>query len=636
MKIIIEGYPYDEQAVAEVLSGFEPSTLDGKTTVSHVGYCYSRRLGDCIFFLPKVVIDSDRGCVLWHKGLKPEDIIDFGEALRQHRVSRADYTFLSGFAVWIYRAIKEFGRLHPGSGTLLRRSFSRLDGSRGTAGGTLLDVVLSLVGFGRDHRDFFITAIKAARSGMRKIDWRKTVARTPAVMSRGGVPVYPRPAVRRRQIDFDEELLVIYASILAHIARQYGFRPAEAVCCYAPMPAARFRRYLDGYGRRRLRQIKYRYFSDTALELWRLCYAFFGEVERVRSSRQDSDYLLVRNFNVVFEAIIDELIGDDKGGIDPDLKDQPDGKVVDHIYRYPSLVGGDIYYIGDSKYYKIGGTLGANSVYKQYTYAKNVIQLNINWYFDRLSGAARHPKVRYRDSLTEGYNITPNFFISARVSPGSPSYAQPCLTRRSDHSGRVPCCQFSNRLFDRDTLWLQHYDVNFLYVVALYARSNHAEKQRFKLQARSEFRQGMLQMLCSGADGYDFFIAVPRRGLTLEQAVTANFRAIIGKVFRPDDDLNAVVLALRRGDASENAAVLSQMRACFIVCGGYRLGDDVREFLRSRPQALQPYSPTLPAAAKAASPHITYSQPGDAIPHSATKKPPAIKLYKRATRKNKP
>lgn len=628
MKIIIEGYQYAEQAVAGVLKGFEPSTLDGRTSVNHVGYCYSRELGDCIFFLPKVLIDSDRGCVLWHPGLKPEDIIDFGEALRQHRVSRADYAFLSGFAVWIYRAIREFGRLHPCSGTLLSRSFSRLDGSHGTACGTLLDVVLSLVRFGRDHRDFFITAMKASRSGFSKIDWRKTVARTPAVMRRG-VPVYPRPAVRRRQTDFDEELMVVYASIMAHIARRYGFR-ADVPCGYEPMSVASFSRYLGGYGQRRLRQIKYRYFSDTALELWRLCYAFFGEVERVRSSRQDSDYLLVRNFNVVFEAIIDELIGDDKGGIDPDLKDQPDGKVVDHIYRYPSLVGGDdIYYIGDSKYYKIGAALGANSVYKQYTYAKNVIQLNINWYFDSLRGTARHPKVRYRDALTEGYNITPNFFISARVSPGAPTYAQPCLIRRPDHSGRVPCCQFSNRLFDRDTLWLQHYDVNFLYVIALYARSNYAEKQRFKALARSEFKQGMLQMLSSGADGYDFYIAEPRLGHTLEQAVTANFRTIIGKVFRPDDSLNAVVLALRRG-AADNAAVLSQMRADFIVHGGYRLGDDISEFLHQRHQFEQPYEHLL----NAASPATSYHQPSADIPHPIAEKP-TIKPYKRTAHRKK-
>lgn len=32
--------------------------------------------------------------------------------------------------------------------------------------------------------------------------------------------------------------------------------------------------------------------------------------------------------------------------------------------------------------------------------------------------------------------------------------------------------QFENRLFDRDTLLLCHYDVNFLYIVSLYGRNN--------------------------------------------------------------------------------------------------------------------------------------------------------------------
>lgn len=39
---------------------------------------------------------------------------------------------------------------------------------------------------------------------------------------------------------------------------------------------------------------------------------------------------------------------------------------------------GQTYYIGDSKYYKLSGELGDESVYKQYTYARNVIQWNLD------------------------------------------------------------------------------------------------------------------------------------------------------------------------------------------------------------------------------------------------------------------
>ena len=41
-------------------------------------------------------------------------------------------------------------------------------------------------------------------------------------------------------------------------------------------------------------------------------------------------------------------------------KKQEDGKIVDHLFSAPSLIDGEAkqtYYIGDSKYYKIGHEL---------------------------------------------------------------------------------------------------------------------------------------------------------------------------------------------------------------------------------------------------------------------------------------
>ncbi len=40
--------------------------------------------------------------------------------------------------------------------------------------------------------------------------------------------------------------------------------------------------------------------------------------------------------------------------------------------------------------------------------------------------------------------------------------------------------QFENRLFDRDTFLLAHYDVNFLFVVALYGRNNTTSKVQWR------------------------------------------------------------------------------------------------------------------------------------------------------------
>lgn len=70
------------------------------------------------------------------------------------------------------------------------------------------------------------------------------------------------------------------------------------------------------------------------------------------------------------------------------------------------------YYIGDSKYYKMGHELGSESIYKQYTYARNVIQWNLDIFNN---GNTTESGIRIRDDVTEGYNIIPNFFVSAKM-----------------------------------------------------------------------------------------------------------------------------------------------------------------------------------------------------------------------------
>ncbi len=132
-------------------------------------------------------------------------------------------------------------------------------------------------------------------------------------------------------------------------------------------------------------------------------------------------YILVKNFNLVFEAMIDELIGDKDM---ENMKEQDDGKIIDHIYRYKDLFanseGKQIYYVGDSKYYKIGHEVKGESLYKQFTYARNITQ----WHLDLFRSDAekdreernRYGDIKLRDELTEGYNIIPNFFISAMMN----------------------------------------------------------------------------------------------------------------------------------------------------------------------------------------------------------------------------
>lgn len=62
--------------------------------------------------------------------------------------------------------------------------------------------------------------------------------------------------------------------------------------------------------------------------------------------------------------------------------------------------------------------------------------------------------------------------------------------------------QFNNRLFDRDTLLLFHYDVNFLFVLSLYARNNTEQKTLWKQNIRERFRTEIQEWL---QKDYDFY-----------------------------------------------------------------------------------------------------------------------------------
>ena len=333
---------------------------------------------------------------------------------------------------------------------------------------------------------------------------------------------------------------------------------------YFPPPKGdKFARYIGGYGKRRLKQIKYKYFSDKALELWELCYAFFDRPGNIMLNVDQREYLLVKSFHIVFEAIIDELIAGDQK-LPKELKDQPDGKRVDHLYQYQELTNNDsednIYYIGDSKYYKRGNSLGKESIYKQFTYARNVIQWNIDLFNDGKS-EDRSGHTKLRDDMTEGYNIIPNFFISANQNVLQPTDDIKLIDSDKEESQRRQqyylSRQFENRLFDRDTFLLAHYDVNFLFVVALYGRNHSASKSQWRSKVRKMFRQEIQQML---KENFEFYAMTAKSNINPEVYIKDNFQSLLGKVYHPFEnregsDQQYFSLALRKPEKEKDADV---------------------------------------------------------------------------------
>lgn len=567
MKLLVEEHDYPLESIKRLFPNIdELDPVDGKARVNYVGYYYNATEGESVFMLPKVVLDADKGLVFGK--YRPEDIIDLqsdGSPL-----TREEREFIYGLAVWVYRAIAVYRDDCRTSGrdlTIIRhQNIVRQGRGRKQTANTYLDILLSLIDFARQNRDWFTFILKNIHSGFNKINWARTISKSEMVLQ-DDAPIYLNPVNKKRMINFDEELLVIFYSILNHIHEEYGF-PVEINANYQLIAGKKFEQYLNcGVGSMRLRQIKYKYFSDKALELWDLCYAFFEQSKQIRIASQMNEFLLVKNFNIVFETMIDELIGDHTF---PDRlnKKQEDGKEVDHLFLWDSLTRARrddeerhndqlTYYIGDSKYYKQHNRIGRESVVKQFTYARNVIQWNLNLFFGESAQQDDRLETDFclRDDITEGYNVIPNFFISGKIPDIVGNQAENYRDTIDETCKKVKTHvsrQYVNRLFDRDTLLVTHYDVNFLFVLSLYARDNAVRKLQWREKVRNIFRNKIREEL---SRRYHFHAMRALPTVNSQAWLKEHFSDIIGKVFAPySEDRGIIALALSNPDVAKSRA----------------------------------------------------------------------------------
>ncbi len=605
MKLFIEGYEYKDETSKALLKKILNFEQGGVYSTEMVGYYYSNDLKDTVFFLPKVVMDKDDK--VFHK-YDPKDIVDLQVALENKTIKEDDeYKFIYGLSVWIYRAINVFrhsaGDQHQK--ILLYREIPSDTMSGQYVYNTFLDILISLQRFNDENQNYFTFVLKNIHSGFNKINWTKTINRGNAVIQ-DDVPVYIDVVNRKRQVNLEEELFIIFFSILRHMQVRYGF-PVKINYNFSLITDEAFENYLDGYGEMRLIQIRHKYFADKQVQMWQLCYDFFCKQSQIHNNANYSDHLLAKDFNIVFEEMIDHLLSEKDKRVDKmKLKEQTDGKRVDHIYAWEGLMHkeGEIFYIGDSKYYKQKNDPKEYSVYKQYTYARNVIQANLDLFNQKDASGNKKYKpgvdyLIYRDEDTEGYNITPNFFIRAHV-PEDRGYDTDNLKIRGEMERIV---HFENRLFDRDTLLLQHYDINFLYVLSVYGSEDVLAQENFKLKARRLFRDKIIEDIQSK---YSFFslqlkpieIALPdddedndtstldKMNHLIEQKY---FHKLLGKAFRPFAEEEFLYLSLDK-DAEyydDNMKLLSELSQDFNI-REYVLGTNPSEPINKFYQMVEP------------------------------------------------
>ena len=533
MKVLIEDYHYDPTDLPE-LKGIDPTELSGgQIKLPYVGYYHDGRADETIFILPKVFIIGGKAFGRY----EPELLLHIDKENEQ--LTDADHAFLFELSAWIYQAIALYCERHPENEITSPRELAGVIGHRRDGETTLLDLILALIRFGKEHQSLFTYIATIVHSGRHKIHWTKTM-RTTSPILQDGKPYYLKCKSKEKAINYDEELICLFYSTLNYLKQDYHFIVRHNLNFETEHPHIIKRLIEDGKGTHRLRQIRGKYFTDKLVQLWHLLYAFYERAEKAAQGKAHDERLLVRNFNIVFEDMIDSLIGEKSHP--SGLKKQKDGKIIDHIYQEESLIGdGDIYFIGDSKYYSEGNDIGENSIYKQFTYAKNVIQYHIDLIPEKAQG------LRYRDELTEGYNPTPNFFIRGTLRD---DLSDKEIGLKPEGKGRYDSKHFEDRLFDRDTFLVLTYEINFLYVLSSYVQNRgYAPDNTLQKRFREDVIKAFKELYC-------FYELWPKASAEEKKAfVKEHFKQLLGKVYQKKDE--TLILALKKeGDTVMDKSIL--------------------------------------------------------------------------------
>jgi hypothetical protein len=538
MKILFEGHKYSTQAVRNLLPNdyFDSNSTQPKLKV--VGYYYSDEYNCPIIILPKVFLDETDNFFL--DEINPEIFLqdNYLTSILNPDMRIQVANFLFECSSWFYFSIKKYFYKYRYTLSLFEDNLNIIDCSHRENFHTELDIIFSLLKFNKENKELFLFIKKISKSQNNKIDWNRTIRKTNPVIDSKGSPVYLETHSKKKQINADEDLLVLFFSLLKEIERKYNIK--IPINPFYNLHSQKEYNKIKHRGTYYLRSIRYKYFDDRLLTLYRIIYTYFEKSDKSNIKDKRKEYLIIKDYNLVFQDMVDELLSDTD--IPKKLKTHKDGKELDHIYKSKSFFEHDgIYFIGDSKYYKSGNPIEEKSIYKQFTYAKNVIQYNI----DLFNKEGSYPNgIRYRDELSEGYNITPNFFVRGLVK--YLNNTQPELTLDENQQiDRQINKHFPDRLFDRDTLIVQSYSINFLFVLWSYNSSNARKDNSFKEIAKIKFRESLVEFINSK---YQFFLLTST--LSVQEFIKRHFYVLNGRIYRPAnfEHTNTFILALTKGE----------------------------------------------------------------------------------------
>lgn len=533
MKILIEGEDYSIDNLSSVFDDPKFYNQNGNVgKIISVGYYHSFEKKELVYMLPKVFMKDNQETVF---GFSKDDLFDIKKLEIKHN---KDYKWIRQLLVYFYNSLTEYKRRIRDTSIIESSLAFELNTNLGDLEYSYLDLLLSFVNFYKKNKNTILYKhIEYKSNQVKKPKWDKTIRKSLPLLSSNNTPIYVEINNKKKVVNTEEELLTYFFSILNHFNKEHPLH-LKIDPSYNLIKGEKFEK-LQKNGLSKLKKIKYRYFSDTLKRMYVLCELYFSKTDTSSSKKKKEEFISVRNYNIVFEDMVDKLFSDkldEKKEVDSvsldELKYNDDGKIIDHIFDYKSLIDtSDIFYIGDSKYYKSGNEAGKLSKYKQFTYAKNVIQFNI----DLLNKNDFYKEnIRYRDEITEGYNITPNFFIYGYIENVHNFDEHHLIPKKGEP---IKSFHFEDRLFDRDTLFVHQYKINFLYVLKSYSTFSDTKIADFRDKTKKEFRTKFVEFFNhSKKSSFEIFEKEISKD-DAKQLVEANFKLLNGKCFYTIDEI---------------------------------------------------------------------------------------------------
>jgi hypothetical protein len=302
--------------------------------------------------------------------------------------------------------------------------------------------------------------------------------------------------------------------------------------------------------------------------MYRLCELYFDSNDKASIRKRNEEFISINKYNIVFEDMVEKLLSDDntlynydrkianKGFSINKLKNNKDGKIIDHLFEFESLIDIDrtnIFYIGDSKYYKPGNLADNLSIYKQFTYAKNIIQFNIDLFNNKIELSNN---LRYRDKYTEGYNITPNFLLYGFIKDHKDFVKHHLSTVDSVKESIKSSFHWETRLFDRDSLFLCQFKINYLFVLNSYTEMSQSKIDEFRKNVKEIVKQNFIEYFSSNrVSNFKFYHF---QSPLLKSFVIDYFKILNGNCISYDD-LKSIIVAVHNEDKIKGADLMRKI-----------------------------------------------------------------------------